>query len=136
MGEGERRKAKGGRRKAKGGRRKSGNWRTGGGCEGGQDVGGDDEALAVGEPLGIRDREGELEDFFGFAAVGAAIALNPAARWPLFLLPLCLFVRMALNAIDGMLAREHGQKSRLGAVLNEIGDVAADTRTPQKPKLP
>jgi len=34
---------------------------------------------------------------------------------------------MALNAIDGMLAREHGQKSRLGAVLNEIGDVIADT---------
>jgi CDP-diacylglycerol--glycerol-3-phosphate 3-phosphatidyltransferase len=33
---------------------------------------------------------------------------------------------MALNAIDGMLAREHGQKSRLGALLNEIGDVVAD----------
>jgi CDP-diacylglycerol--glycerol-3-phosphate 3-phosphatidyltransferase len=34
---------------------------------------------------------------------------------------------MALNAIDGMLAREHAMKSRLGAVLNEIGDVVADT---------
>ena len=33
---------------------------------------------------------------------------------------------MALNAIDGMLAREHGMKSRLGAVLNELGDVIAD----------
>jgi CDP-diacylglycerol--glycerol-3-phosphate 3-phosphatidyltransferase len=33
---------------------------------------------------------------------------------------------MALNAIDGMLAREHGQASRLGAVLNELGDVVAD----------
>jgi CDP-diacylglycerol--glycerol-3-phosphate 3-phosphatidyltransferase len=33
---------------------------------------------------------------------------------------------MALNAIDGMLAREHGMKSALGAILNEIGDVAAD----------
>jgi CDP-diacylglycerol--glycerol-3-phosphate 3-phosphatidyltransferase len=33
---------------------------------------------------------------------------------------------MALNAIDGMLAREFGQKSRLGAVLNELGDVVAD----------
>jgi len=42
-------------------------------------------------------------------------------------LPGFLFVRMALNAIDGMLAREHHMKSRLGAVLNEIGDVAADT---------
>lgn len=60
-------------------------------------------------------------------AVGACIAIFPTARWPLLLLPAFLFVRMALNAIDGMLAREHGQKSRLGAVLNEVGDVIADT---------
>ncbi|MGC4075215.1 MAG: CDP-alcohol phosphatidyltransferase family protein [Nibricoccus sp.] len=59
--------------------------------------------------------------------VGACIAWQPLARWPLLILPAFLFVRMALNAIDGMLAREHGQKSRLGAVLNEIGDVVADT---------
>jgi len=44
----------------------------------------------------------------------------------LVLLPLTLFVRMALNAIDGMLAREHGQKSKLGGLLNEVGDIAAD----------
>ena len=44
----------------------------------------------------------------------------------LLLLPACLFVRMALNAIDGMLAREHGQKSALGALLNELGDVVSD----------
>jgi len=43
------------------------------------------------------------------------------------LLPSSLFVRMALNAIDGMMAREHGQVSRLGAVLNEVGDMVADT---------
>lgn len=60
-------------------------------------------------------------------AVGACIAWQPLARWPLLVVPGLLFVRMALNAIDGMLAREHGQKSRLGAVLNEIGDVVADT---------
>ena len=34
---------------------------------------------------------------------------------------------MALNAIDGMLAREHGMKSGLGGVLNEVGDVVSDT---------
>jgi CDP-diacylglycerol--glycerol-3-phosphate 3-phosphatidyltransferase len=34
---------------------------------------------------------------------------------------------MALNAVDGMLAREWNQKSRLGAVLNELGDVVSDT---------
>lgn len=61
------------------------------------------------------------------AGVGACIWFYPTARWPLLLLPAFLFVRMALNAIDGMLAREHNQKSRLGAVLNEIGDVLADT---------
>lgn len=61
------------------------------------------------------------------AAGGAAIALAPAARWPLLALPAVLLVRMGLNAIDGMLAREHGQASRLGAVLNEMGDVVADS---------
>ncbi len=60
------------------------------------------------------------------AAAGLVVYLRPAAGWPLLLIPGVLFARMALNAIDGMLAREHGQKSRLGAVLNELGDVIAD----------
>ncbi len=60
-------------------------------------------------------------------AVGVALAARPGARGPLLLVPAVLFARMALNAIDGMLAREHGQKSRLGAVLNELGDVLADS---------
>jgi len=33
---------------------------------------------------------------------------------------------MALNAADGMLAREHNQQTRLGAVLNETGDILSD----------
>ena len=44
----------------------------------------------------------------------------------LLMIPFVLFVRMALNAIDGMLAREHDMKSRLGAILNEMGDVVSD----------
>lgn len=43
----------------------------------------------------------------------------------LCLLPV-LVLRMALNAIDGMLARDHGQASKLGGVLNEICDVISD----------
>ena len=43
-----------------------------------------------------------------------------------WILPISLFVRMALNAIDGMMAREHNQVSRLGAVLNEMGDIVSD----------
>lgn len=42
------------------------------------------------------------------------------------LLPIVLFIRMALNALDGMLARECNQQTRLGAILNETGDVISD----------
>jgi len=59
-------------------------------------------------------------------AHGAWLALMPNSRWPLLLLPVTLFIRMALNAIDGMMAREHGQASAAGAVLNELSDVVAD----------
>lgn len=59
-------------------------------------------------------------------AAGAAIAWWPASRAVFWLLPLALFLRMALNAIDGMLAREHGQASKLGMFLNELCDVISD----------
>jgi CDP-diacylglycerol--glycerol-3-phosphate 3-phosphatidyltransferase len=59
-------------------------------------------------------------------AEGLALWLAPGAALPLLLLPLVLFIRMGLNAIDGMLAREHDQKSNLGAILNELGDVLSD----------
>jgi len=58
---------------------------------------------------------------------GTALAIRPGSRAALLLLPAVLLARMALNAIDGMLAREHGQKSKLGALLNELGDVVSDT---------
>jgi CDP-diacylglycerol--glycerol-3-phosphate 3-phosphatidyltransferase len=60
-------------------------------------------------------------------ALGAAMFAGGGARWTLLLLPAALFARMALNAIDGMLAREFNQRSRLGAILNELGDVVSDT---------
>ena len=60
------------------------------------------------------------------AAQGAWLALMPSSRWPLLLLPVTLFLRMAFNAIDGLMAKEHGQASAKGAVLNELSDVVAD----------
>ncbi len=59
-------------------------------------------------------------------AYGAALYFFPslAALW--FCLPIWLFLRMAMNAVDGILAREFGLKSRLGGLLNECGDVVAD----------
>lgn len=59
-------------------------------------------------------------------ATGLALWGLAGSRLSLLLLPLVLFLRMALNAIDGMIAREHNQQSRLGAILNEAGDVVSD----------
>ncbi|WKB53926.1 CDP-alcohol phosphatidyltransferase family protein [Eleftheria terrae] len=77
-------------------------------------------------------RRGVTANQVTLAACAASVALGlalyvvrPAPAW-LALLPLWLFLRMALNAVDGMLAREHGQQSRLGAYLNELTDVLSD----------
>ncbi|HEV8631165.1 MAG TPA: CDP-alcohol phosphatidyltransferase family protein [Thermoanaerobaculia bacterium] len=59
------------------------------------------------------------------AAVGATVAIS-RARWALLLLPPALLLRMALNALDGMMAREHDLRTPLGALLNEVGDLLAD----------
>lgn len=57
--------------------------------------------------------------------IGYALFLTAMPGYFL-LLPLWMFLRMALNAIDGMLAREFGQRSALGAYLNELTDVVSD----------
>ena len=54
------------------------------------------------------------------------IAAFPHMRAIFLLIPVVLFLRMALNAIDGMLAREHGQASTFGMYLNELCDVLSD----------
>ena len=41
-------------------------------------------------------------------------------------LPIGLFIRMALNALDGMMARTYNQQTKKGEILNEIGDVFSD----------
>jgi CDP-diacylglycerol--glycerol-3-phosphate 3-phosphatidyltransferase len=59
------------------------------------------------------------------AIYGSLLAITHS-KTGLILLGPVLLVRMGLNAIDGMLAREHHQASLLGAKLNEIGDVISD----------
>ncbi|MFW1838164.1 CDP-alcohol phosphatidyltransferase family protein [Acinetobacter gyllenbergii] len=67
-----------------------------------------------------------------FISVGLAVALyclhlyqQPVILFLLF--PVWMLVRMGFNAIDGMLAREFNQQSKLGAYLNEICDVISDS---------
>lgn len=75
---------------------------------------------------GVTPNAVTLGAVLGSIAVGCVLPL--AKRWPalLLLLPGWLFARMALNAIDGMMARELNMATRLGAVLNEVGDVVSD----------
>ena len=65
----------------------------------------------------------------GLASVllGLLLAAFSHVAWLFILVPLWMLLRMALNAVDGMLAREFGQQSKLGAYLNELCDVIADT---------
>lgn len=59
-------------------------------------------------------------------ALGLALYALPLPRVAFALVPGWMLLRMAFNAIDGMLAREHGQQSALGAFLNELTDVVSD----------
>ena len=59
-------------------------------------------------------------------ALGLLLAIFQPGGAAYLALPIWLCLRMALNAIDGMLAREHGQRSTLGAYLNELTDVISD----------
>ena len=62
----------------------------------------------------------------GSVLVGAVATWRADVRRVFLIIPVWLLARMALNAIDGMLAREFHQKSVLGGYLNEIGDVVSD----------
>jgi len=58
--------------------------------------------------------------------VGTIIAYTHGAKWILLFVPFFMFLRMALNAIDGLLAKEHNMKTKRGAMFNEMSDVIAD----------
>ena len=63
---------------------------------------------------------------FGSISVGAVIGLTGGeSRW-LLVMPVWLFLRMALNAIDGMMARKYDMATTLGCIVNELGDVLSD----------
>jgi CDP-diacylglycerol---glycerol-3-phosphate 3-phosphatidyltransferase len=81
---------------------------------------------------GALARAGITANQVTIAAAVVSLALAAFVAWRLpdarafLLIPLWMFLRMAFNAIDGMLAREFDQKSRLGAYLNELTDAVSD----------
>jgi len=62
----------------------------------------------------------------GSIGVGGTMWLAGNHPVCLLLLPAWLLVRMSLNALDGMMAREFRMATSRGAMLNEVGDVLSD----------
>jgi CDP-diacylglycerol---glycerol-3-phosphate 3-phosphatidyltransferase len=75
---------------------------------------------------GVTANQVTLAAAAGSVAIGVLVTWLAAFRPVFLLIALWMPARMALNAVDGMLAREFGQKSRLGAYLNELSDVVSD----------
>jgi len=77
--------------------------------------------------IGVTANQITLLAAVGSLLLAGLIAGNVDLRWLFLLIPLWCLVRMALNALDGMLARDFNQQSALGAYLNEISDIVSDT---------
>ena len=76
--------------------------------------------------LGVTANQVTIAAVAASAAYGTAMLLTGGSSLLLSLLPVFLFLRMALNTLDGMIARAAQQMSPTGFVLNELGDVIAD----------
>lgn len=61
------------------------------------------------------------------AVIGVLFWNADLSKWFFLSLPIGLLLRMALNALDGMMARKFNQTSKLGEVLNEVGDIISDS---------
>jgi len=58
--------------------------------------------------------------------IGLAFWYADMYRYLFLALPIGLLIRMGLNALDGMMAREYNQQSQKGELLNEVGDIVSD----------
>ena len=77
--------------------------------------------------IGITANMVTISAFILSVAVGIFIFyFVPKCSCAYWILPVSLFIRMALNNIDGVIAREHNQKSNIGAIYNELGDILSD----------
>jgi CDP-diacylglycerol--glycerol-3-phosphate 3-phosphatidyltransferase len=76
--------------------------------------------------IGVTPNQVTISTCLLSVAVAIMLILYPSPRL-LLSLPLFLLVRMALNAIDGIMAKEFGLQSALGIYLNELGDVVSDS---------
>ena len=64
-----------------------------------------------------------------FLSIGIGVSIVFSKDYPflILLVPIGYLLRMTLNALDGMMATHYNMKSKLGEVLNELGDVISDS---------
>jgi phosphatidylglycerophosphate synthase len=77
-------------------------------------------------------RRGAHPDLVTLSAVpvaivgGFSLAASPQAPWLLLLVPVLAAIRLGLNLLDGMVARQSGRAHPMGEMWNELGDRVAD----------
>lgn len=76
--------------------------------------------------MGVTANQVTLMAALGSMITGSVLVLLVDIPQLFLLIPVWMLIRMALNAVDGMLAREFGQQSKLGAYLNEVSDLVSD----------
>jgi CDP-diacylglycerol---glycerol-3-phosphate 3-phosphatidyltransferase len=76
--------------------------------------------------LGVTPNAVTLFTFVLSLMYGFLFLMRPTCILVLSFFPVILFIRMALNAVDGMLAKTYQQASPLGALLNEVCDMGSD----------
>ena len=75
---------------------------------------------------GITANQLTLAAVFLSVGLGLLVYFHLSQSYFLLLVALGLLFRMALNALDGMMAKQYQMQSRLGEVLNEMGDIISD----------
>jgi CDP-diacylglycerol--glycerol-3-phosphate 3-phosphatidyltransferase len=82
--------------------------------------------LALLHKLGITANQITISSIFLSLIIGTGFWFADMNIALFLILPIGLFLRMALNALDGMMARTYNQQSKKGEALNEIGDIISD----------
>src|SRR5699024_1735950 len=76
--------------------------------------------------MNITPNQVTLAACFLSVLLGVLFYLNHESIWIYIILPIFMFIRMAMNAIDGVLAKKYSLQTTLGKFLNELTDVISD----------
>ena len=85
-----------------------------------------DPVLRLLHKMGVTANQITISSILLSVLIGIGFWYADLIIWLFLALPIGLLFRMALNALDGMMARTYNQQSKLGEILNEAGDIISD----------